>query len=521
MSAAAALVAALVFTQAPDPVAPAQYRVRLETTKGPIVIEVRREWAPHGADRFHTLVRSGYYDDTRFFRVVKRRWAQFGINGDPGLARAWRYRTIPDDPKGQSNRRGTVSFAFAVPGGRATQVYIALADLSDPQDAQGFVPFGRVVEGMDVADALNSEYGERSGGGIRAGRQQPLFDGGNAWLDREFPRLDRIVRATVLASAQEDGERFEFTSPHMGTLARLVIHAPSRSAAERGARAAFERIAELESRLSDYRADSEVSQLARGAGGPARGVSPDLLAVLLRSQELARRSDGAFDVTVGPLSLLWRAARRRGELPSQSDLEAARARVGHESLLVDASARSCRLERPGMRLDLGGIAKGHAADEALAVLRKRGLPIALVTLGGDVVAGEAPPGKAGWSVAIRTPGLEPAPIVLRDAAVSTSGDAEQWLEAEGVRYSHVLDPRTGRALAGRRSVTVVARQGSEADALATALSVLGAERGLALVESSPGTAALMVVAREGGAGFDVTESSRWAQLHRAGGGGER
>lgn len=182
--------------QAVSPVS-ADYRVRLDTTKGTIVVAVHRDWAPHGADRFHELVAAGYYDDNRFFRVVKGRWAQFGINGDPHVAAAWRERTIADDPPKQSNVRGTVTFAFAVPNGRATQVYIALSDLSAQQDAQGFVPFGRVVEGMDVADALNSEYGEAAGGGIRAGKQQPVFDGGNAFLDREFPRLDRLSRAAI------------------------------------------------------------------------------------------------------------------------------------------------------------------------------------------------------------------------------------------------------------------------------------------------------------------------------------
>lgn len=178
--------------------APADFRVRLDTTKGAIVVDVHRDWAPHGADRFHELVAAAYYDDTRFFRVVKGRWAQFGINGDPKVAAEWRERTIADDPPKESNVRGTVAFAFAVPNGRTTQVYIALSDLSAQQDAQGFVPFGRVVEGMDVADALNAEYGETSGGGIRAGKQQPLFDGGNAFLDRAFPRLDRLVRAAVM-----------------------------------------------------------------------------------------------------------------------------------------------------------------------------------------------------------------------------------------------------------------------------------------------------------------------------------
>jgi peptidyl-prolyl cis-trans isomerase A (cyclophilin A) len=174
------------------------YRVRLETTKGAIVVEVHRDWSPLGADRFHDLVTARYFDDNRFFRVVKGQWAQFGINGDPAVAKAWRTRTIADDPRGQSNVRGMVAFAFAEKNARTTQVYIALKDLSDPQDAQGFVPFGRVVEGMDVADALNSEYGESSGSGIRAGKQQPLFDGGNAYLDREFPRLDRLLHAVVV-----------------------------------------------------------------------------------------------------------------------------------------------------------------------------------------------------------------------------------------------------------------------------------------------------------------------------------
>jgi peptidyl-prolyl cis-trans isomerase A (cyclophilin A) len=185
-------------TPAPGQAAPATFRVRLETTKGAILVEVHREWAPRGADRLHELVGAGYFDDNRFFRVVKGQWAQFGINGDPAVATRWRARTIPDDPRTQSNVRGMVAFAFAEPNARTTQVYIALKDLSDPQDAQGFAPFGRVIEGMDVADALNTEYGESAGGGIRAGKQQPLFDGGNAYLDREFPSLDRLLRARVL-----------------------------------------------------------------------------------------------------------------------------------------------------------------------------------------------------------------------------------------------------------------------------------------------------------------------------------
>ena len=158
---------------------------------------MHRGWAPRGADRFHELVTSRYFDDSRFFRVVKGQWAQFGIAGNPALATMWRARRIPDDPPKQSNVRGRVAFAFKDPGGRTSQIYISLRDNSS-QDTQGFVPFGEVVEGMNVADALNSEYGENSGGGIRAGKQQPLFDGGNAHLDREYPRLDRLLTARVI-----------------------------------------------------------------------------------------------------------------------------------------------------------------------------------------------------------------------------------------------------------------------------------------------------------------------------------
>jgi len=177
--------------------APADFNVRLDTSKGPIVIAVHRAWAPRGADRFYELVTAKYFDDTRFFRVVKGQWAQFGIAGDPKVATAWRTRAIPDDPRGQSVTRGRVAFAFKDPNGRTTQIYISLRDNSY-QDDQGFVPFGEVVEGMDVADALNVEYGENSGGGIRAGHQDPLFAGGNAYIDREYPRLDRIIRAAVV-----------------------------------------------------------------------------------------------------------------------------------------------------------------------------------------------------------------------------------------------------------------------------------------------------------------------------------
>jgi peptidyl-prolyl cis-trans isomerase A (cyclophilin A) len=177
---------------------PPVFKVLLETTKGNIILEVRREWAPNGADRFYNLARYGYYNNTAFFRVRDKTWAQFGIAGIPEIAQLWRAKTIPDDPRKVSNERGTVAFAFKDPNGRTTQVFINLRDNSPTLDAQQFAPFAKIIEGMDVADALYAGYGETSGGGIRAGRQDPVFAGGNAYLKQRFPKLDYIKRVTVL-----------------------------------------------------------------------------------------------------------------------------------------------------------------------------------------------------------------------------------------------------------------------------------------------------------------------------------
>ena len=161
---------------------------------------MHRAWAPHAADRFHELVESRYYDEARFFRIRKGTWAQFGIAADPSVAQAWRSRTIPDDPwAGVSNKRGTVAFAFKDPHGRTTQVFINLKDNSQTHDQEPFIVFGEVERGMDVADALYAEYGEAAGGGIRAGKQDPVFEGGNRYLKEKFPLLDYIRSARIVA----------------------------------------------------------------------------------------------------------------------------------------------------------------------------------------------------------------------------------------------------------------------------------------------------------------------------------
>lgn len=178
--------------------APRLYRVKIETTAGNFVIEVHRAWAPHGADRFYQLVQDGYYNNSRFFRVVPGRWVQFGIAGNPHIAQAWRHRVIPDDPLLKANTPGRIAFANTGPNTRSTEVYINTGDNSRIDKENGFAPFGLVVQGMSVVEKLYGGYGEHSGGGMRAGHQDPMFTGGNAWLDARYPKLDKLIRAELL-----------------------------------------------------------------------------------------------------------------------------------------------------------------------------------------------------------------------------------------------------------------------------------------------------------------------------------
>jgi thiamine biosynthesis lipoprotein len=282
-------------------------------------------------------------------------------------------------------------------------------------------------------------------------------------------------------------ERFEYKQVHMGVPARLVLYAPGEGVARRAAQAAFRRVAALDDILSDYRPTSELRRL--GAAGQAAPVpvSEDLFLVLERAQLLSRLSDGAFDVTAGPHIRLWRSARRRGELPSPDSLRLARSRVGWRQLRLDSQRRTAQLSAAGLELDVGGIAKGYAADEALEVLRQHGLARALVELGGDIVVGAPPPGRAGWQVEVPNADAGTGALLLAHAAISTSGDTEQFVEIAGTRYSHIVDPQTGVGLTDRVSVTVLSPSGLLSDGLSTTLSVLGPDRAAALVaEHFPG-----------------------------------
>ncbi|MBI1850579.1 MAG: FAD:protein FMN transferase [Planctomycetes bacterium] len=328
----------------------------------------------------------------------------------------------------------------------------------------------------------------------------------------------RLVVTSILASALAASAspeppllRREFTRLLMGVRTRIVLFTATEAQAESAARATFDRIAALEDVMSDYRPDSEIARLSAHAGGEAVPISDDLARVLARALEVARASDGAFDPTIGPLVGAWREARRTGRLPEPRLLSEAKARVGWEGVVLDAKARTVRLARAGMRLDLGGIGKGFAASESVAALRKVGVTRCLVALAGDVAVGDSPPGESGWRVVVRTgiagsnvgrwrDGDRGAPddlfetygsLLLANQSVSTSGDAEQAIEIGGARYSHLVDPRSGVGITRRIAACVVANDGALADALSTALGVLGPAEAAAIVGKFGGVGALV------------------------------
>ena len=280
--------------------------------------------------------------------------------------------------------------------------------------------------------------------------------------------------------------RFQFSEVHMATDFRIILYAPNRNTANKAVQAAFTRVGQIDQRLSDYRPESELNRWCRTAGmGTAVPLSDDLFHVVDASQRLARQTNGAFDVTLGPYTRLWRRARRRKQLPTADQLATARRAVGYRNVRLNSETRTGQLLRKDMRIDLGGIAKGYAADQALLVLTQHGLPHALVDGSGDISAGAPPPGTSGWRIGLTNLSEVSAverTLLIAHAAVATSGDGWQHVTIDGQRYSHIINPQTGLGLTAARHVTVVAPDGITADSLASALSVLGPQRGLKLLE---------------------------------------
>jgi thiamine biosynthesis lipoprotein len=289
--------------------------------------------------------------------------------------------------------------------------------------------------------------------------------------------------------------RVAATRPLMGVAWTITVYARDRESGEQAVAAGFAEAERLERILSDYNPESELSQLSAAAltREPIR-IGDDLWAVLERADEIRGLTDGAFDITVGPLTTLWRQSRRSGHLPRQDKLAAARSAVDGAAVVLDRKARTASLTRPGMRLDPGGIGMGYAADRVLAVLAGRGIASAMVDASGDVAVSAAPPETDGWRIEVAPmPGDRTGQVVvLENAAITTSGDARQFVEIEGRRWSHIVDPRTGLGVAGPAAVTVIAPDCTTADAVATAASVLGHERGPAMIAKFPGVSARFV-----------------------------
>lgn len=304
-----------------------------------------------------------------------------------------------------------------------------------------------------------------------------------------------LALATSCATPKPQNlQRFTSSRTEMGMEFRITLYAPDKTTATQAANAAFNRIQQLNAIFSDYEDDSELTALSRSSGTTQpQQLSPELFDILEQAQQLSTLSHGAFDVTVGPYTSLWRRARRQREFPREDLLHIAHERVGYEKLHLNPANHTATLPIQRMRLDLGGIAKGYAMDEAIQTLHDQGIHSALVSGGGDLKASDAPPGSSGWRIAL-TPTDNPTNtpsefLLIHNKAVATSGDLFQFVELNGQRYSHIVNPHTGLGLTNHALVTVVANQSATADSLSTTLSILPPKDGLLLLHHYPNTQA--------------------------------
>ena len=323
------------------------------------------------------------------------------------------------------------------------------------------------------------------------------------------------INASGGTSNAQKLKRYQYSKPLMGTHFELIFYAPNDITSTQAAAAAFSRIAKLNSICSDYDKNSELMRFCKTAGqGKLIQLSPDLYRVLVFGQKLAQRSGGKFDMSIGHMKRAWARSRRIHQLPSAKRMAQIKKVTGYQHLVLKSQngKKWGMLKTSGVRLDLGGIAKGYAADQAIKVLKNRGITRALVNAGGDITVSQAPPGKQGWHIAIL--GLngksKDHKVWLVNASVATSGDKFQFVQIGGVRYSHLLDPVSGLGLNGRRSVSVVAKNGMAADALATAVSVMGAKLGQAMINQHYPDAEIYVLNKVGhGQKIKAYYSSGW------------
>lgn len=266
--------------------------------------------------------------------------------------------------------------------------------------------------------------------------------------------------------------RFEFTHPQMGTIFRIILYASDSAKASAASKKAFHRLDTLNIILSDYREDSEINRLCRTSGnGEYVKVSNDLWKIIQESIKGARMSDNTFDITVGPLTQLWRRMKRQKQLPSDAQIAEARAKVGIDNIVLNKDNQSIMLKKHGMRIDFGGIGKGYAEDEMIKVLEENGISSVMIEAGGNIVIAEAPPKEKGWKVIIND-----KDYYLKNCGVSTSGDMYQFVEIDGKKYSHILDPKTGMGVLEFGQITVISKDGTSSDWLSKALYLMEKER---------------------------------------------
>jgi thiamine biosynthesis lipoprotein len=279
-----------------------------------------------------------------------------------------------------------------------------------------------------------------------------------------------ILFQGIVAMAQESLDRYQYSKPAMGTTFTLIFYAPSKSQAEQVSAQAFGRIEELNHIFSDYLEQSEISQLSKKAGQKVP-VSEELWYLIRLSKQISKDSDGAFDVTIGPLSRLWRRAIRQQEFPDSGRISEARKLVNYKWIKLYPASQKVKLKKAGMALDFGGIAKGYAIDEAFRILSSSGIKSVLVDGGGDLYISASPPDGSSWDIRNhRGEPMKPEPPV----AIASSGDQYRYLSWMGKRFSHIVDPVKGVGLENSKVITVMAPSATIADALASALSVLPA-----------------------------------------------
>jgi thiamine biosynthesis lipoprotein len=284
----------------------------------------------------------------------------------------------------------------------------------------------------------------------------------------------------------------------MGTAAHIIAIAGDRQTAQRCIDAALEQIDTVENLFSYYKSDSEISAVNRDASKTPVRVSRQVYQLIKKSVEFSRFTDGAFDITVGPLVDLWHKAGDANTMPTDQQLEQARSLVGYQKLILDDTNSTVRFAVDGMRLDLGGIAKSYGIDMAIEAIRDSGGLGGLVVIGGDLRCFGIPPkGKKHWLVGLQNPDLKSPnqtilTLKLNDKAVTTSGDYQRFVTIAGRHFSHIIDPKTGKSADNLASATIVTEQATDADALATAVSVMGSEKGLNLIENIPLTEAILI-----------------------------